>query len=190
QPADRGPVELVASLCEKSYEPIMKETCEGQGHAQVLSRGDCEAHILEAQGRGESSRLETPLRDQFAIGLVGRRAEEGRGQDVEILMTVDAAFRDERHGFSQGFDHAGDEKIAAQLHQVGSLRCVADKECSLADGIEQGIGGIDRIASARGDDEELARGRYVGSAEYWSGDETLAGRGVVGTAPLRSEEDT
>src|SRR5580700_2601047 len=99
-------------------------------------------------------------------------------------MTVDAALGDERHGFSQGFDHAGDEKIAAQLDEVGSLRGFSDKECSLADGIEQGIGGIDCIASARGDDEKLASGRYVGAAEYGSSDETLAGRGVVGTQPL------
>jgi hypothetical protein len=28
QPADRGPVELVASLCEQGYEPIVKEACE------------------------------------------------------------------------------------------------------------------------------------------------------------------
>jgi hypothetical protein len=28
QPADRGPVELVASLREQGYEPIVKEACE------------------------------------------------------------------------------------------------------------------------------------------------------------------
>jgi hypothetical protein len=54
--------------------------------------------------------------------------------------------------------------------------------------LEQGIGGVDRLASARGDDEELARFRDIWAAEYWSGDETLAGRAVVGTQP-RGQSD-
>jgi hypothetical protein len=37
-------------------------------------------------------------------------------------MLVDASLMNERHGFAEGFDDRGDEKVAAELDEIGGLR--------------------------------------------------------------------
>ena len=104
-------------------------------------------------------------------------------------MRVDAGLAGECHRLAQPLNHRGGEKVAAELHEIGSLRRLGDDEGPFPDRIEERCGSFDRIRRTGGNDEELARGGDIGAAEYGRRHETLARVRVGRLKPLR-EGDT
>src|SRR5262249_51345623 len=58
QPADRGPIEAIASVRKQRQEPIAQHARKRHRHACILSGRQREPHVLEAQRRFEAGRLE------------------------------------------------------------------------------------------------------------------------------------
>ena len=73
----------------------------------------------------------------------------------------------------------GDQKIAAELHEIGGLRRLGNDERLLSDRVEERCRGFDRVVLTCGYDEELARSREVGAAEHRRRDEALASLRIV-----------
>src|SRR5882724_7558410 len=185
KPADRRPVELVAAMGQQGQEPVAQEAGERQWHAQIVSGREGEANILIAEGRREPGRLELSIGDQPAIGLVDGNVEQRRGQNVEILPPVDAGFAHQRHGLAERFDHRSEQEVAAELHEIGGLRRLGDDEGPFPDRIKERCRSFNRSRRTGGNDEELARGGDIGTAEYGRRHEPLARLRVGRLKPLR-----
>src|SRR2546423_11862098 len=70
-------------------------------------------------------------------------------------MRVDPRFADKSDSFAQTLDGRGNEKIAAQLNEIGIRRFFADKEGLLSHRVEQGLAFFDRLRGTGGNYEEL-----------------------------------
>src|SRR5207244_10479774 len=92
--SDTRPVECFAALSQQRQESVTQQARHRHGHAKVVRCRKCQADILVSEWRGEPRRLELPLGDQAAIGLVDRGGEQGRRQKLEILVPVDAGLAD------------------------------------------------------------------------------------------------
>ena len=81
-------------------------------------------------------------------------------------MLIQTSLAHQGHGFAQGLDHRGNQKISAELDQIRVGRIVAEAKSLLPDGLEQRHAGVNRIRGAGYGDEELGRSRRLGPAKY------------------------
>src|ERR1700687_5994723 len=99
--ADGGPIELLAALSAQPQESVAQQAGERHRHLESLSRRQRKANVLISERRGEGRWLKPSLSDQAAIGLVSRRGEDRRGEELDIGAPVDASLADERDGLAQ-----------------------------------------------------------------------------------------
>ena len=81
----------------------------------------------------------------------------------EVSPPVNAGFANQRHSLSDRLDDRGDQEVAAELHEIGSIRRLGDDEGFFPDRIEQRRGSFDCIRRTGGYDEELTRGAIENS---------------------------
>src|SRR4029453_948832 len=130
---------------EQVQEPVTQEVCERQRYAQLFACSKHKADVLMAERDSETCRLEFFPRDQIAIGLVDRRREKGRCQNLEILTLVDAALAHKRQCLAKRLDHGRNQEIAGELDEVGCPRLLGYHERPLPDSLEQRTGALDRV---------------------------------------------
>src|ERR1700679_1368814 len=99
QPADCGPIEILAALGEQAQESVVQEASERHGYAQALGRGQRETDVLVSERRRERRGFKLALRDEGSVGLVRRDVEHGRSEEFNVRARIDAGLADERNGF-------------------------------------------------------------------------------------------
>jgi hypothetical protein len=103
----------------------------------------------------------------------------------KYCLRSDAGFANQGHGLSDRFDDRSDQEVAAELHEIASLRCLGDDEGFLPDRIEERRRSFDRIWRTGGNDEELTRGRGIWAADHGRRHEKLSRFRVGRLKPLR-----
>src|SRR5450759_1102154 len=73
--------------------------------------------ILKAQSQLEARRLEPFISDDAAVVRVYGRAEQG-AHGIDKQVRIHFGLSEVSHGFTEGFQHAGNHEIAAQLQCI------------------------------------------------------------------------
>src|SRR5258708_16096288 len=84
---------------------------------KLLSNLKHKPDILKAQSQLEARRLEAFISDDATVIRVYGRAEQG-AHGFNKQVRVHFGLSKVRDGFTEGFQHAGNHKIAAQLHCI------------------------------------------------------------------------
>src|ERR1700730_4216232 len=145
---DGGPIEALAALGEEPEKSVVQQAAKRHRYPQRLGRRQREADILVSERRGESRRLKLAIGDQATVGLVSRRGEDCRGQQIHVAAPVDAGLADERDGLAQGFDGGGEQEVPAELDEIRRRRLRTDWNRLLSQRLEQRLAGFDRNGGA------------------------------------------
>src|SRR6185312_782232 len=122
---------------------------------------------------GEPGGFELFVNDDCAVGFVNRRGKQRGSKEVKILMLIDPGLSHQRHGLGKRLDHAGNQKIAADLDQVRVVGLRSKAEGFLAEGVEKRHAGGDRVVRAASYDDQLGRRGRLGSSKDRSGNIAL-----------------
>ena len=160
----------------------------GSGTRNCSAAASTSRTSLRPSVAGEPGRLEFPSRDQPAVGLIRRRGEQRRGEDVDVLLPVDPGLGDQRDGLADDLDGRREQEVAAQLHQVGGVRLLGHHEGPLADRVEQRRQRLQAAAEPGRDDEKLCGSGRFGPAEHRRRDVVLTGSACA--AARRSDSAT
>ena len=139
-----------------------------------------QAHVLQAERRGETRRLVLVAQNELAVILINRRGKKRAGEKFEIGCRVYFRLANQRHGLRERFDDAGEEEVSAQLHDVGERRNFANDPLFWPQSLEERLATLNDVTQAGNNNGQTPCFGGFGPAEDRRGDIFLLRCGVRG----------
>ncbi len=166
---DGCPVELPAPLGETGQQAGMEQVGQGHRHRGALGRIADQAHILHAQLQLESRRLVSLGCQDAAVVLIDGAVEYRLSQETGQGLPVDSALLGQGERLGHRLHGGQNQKIARQLHDIGSARLLTKVVNGLAHGLEQWLGTCLGLGRAG-----LANPQLLRSGRFWATEDRCA----------------
>ena len=89
--ANGRPVQCRAPAGQQRQEPVAQQAGDGQRHFELLAGGEYQPDVLQPECGGEARGFELVSGDETAVGLIHGRAEQRRGEQLEVVLLVGKA---------------------------------------------------------------------------------------------------
>src|SRR5213078_691538 len=122
----------------------------------------------------------------LTVRLVDGRREERSVQRFEHLQTVHVGLLDEREDLAQRLEHAKEQEVSRELHQVRPARILAHARDPPAQGLEHWHTRLHRVGGPRGNHPQLPLPGHLRPPEHGRGDVAGATPAVRVGEPTRS----